>query len=251
MKLINKFKSFNFNKRKNNISPNLIIIHYTAMQDEFEAIEHLLDSSNKVSCHFLINKKGSIYNLVDLDKRAWHAGLSYWKNYTDINSRSIGIELDNSGPLNRNENFTLIQTKSLIKLITYLKKKYLISNHDILGHSDISPYRKIDPGIKFPWLVLSMKSLVFFPKKITKKQNENIENYFLGLGIRGKKKQIIHMLDKIGYDVSSAIKSRNKFLLLIRAYKFHFNQSHMDGKLDAKTFKLIKSHFNEILTKRI
>ena len=97
MKFINKYKSVNFNLRKKGHKIKYIILHYTAIKTDYEAIQHLIDKKNKVSSHFLINKKGKIFSLVDIKKRAWHAGQAFWKGDRDINSNSIGIELDNTG----------------------------------------------------------------------------------------------------------------------------------------------------------
>ena len=105
MKLIESFNSPNFNSRQGDKKVIFLILHYTAMQSCEEAIEHMCNKNNKVSSHFIISRNGHIYQLVDLDKRAWHAGESYWKGITDINSYSIGIELDNSGHYIKNENF--------------------------------------------------------------------------------------------------------------------------------------------------
>ena len=99
MKFINKYKSPNFDKRKKGSKIKYIIIHYTAMRTDIEALNFLCNKKNKVSSHFLINKSGKIYKLVNLQNRAWHAGESYWKGERDINSNSIGIEIDNSGKI--------------------------------------------------------------------------------------------------------------------------------------------------------
>jgi N-acetylmuramoyl-L-alanine amidase len=144
--IYNKFKSVNYDQRKFDIS--LIIIHFTETKTFSEALNLLTSKERKVSCHYLIDKSGDIFNLVDLDKRAWHAGESMWGNYDDINSRSIGIEIVNSGEIIK-ENYTSKQLGSLSDLLITLLKEYNIEN--ILGHSDIAPTRKIDPGVHFPW----------------------------------------------------------------------------------------------------
>ena len=115
MKFIDKYKSANFNKRKKGTFLNYIILHYTAMKDYKEALSQLCDKNNKVSSHFLINKSGDIYYLVNIMNRAWHAGKSKWRKVSDINSESIGIEIDNSGHLYNFENYTSKQIDSLIK----------------------------------------------------------------------------------------------------------------------------------------
>jgi len=120
MKFINKFKSPNHNKRKTS-KIEFIIIHYTAISNLFDAINYLCDIKKKVSTHFVISQEGDIFRLVNEDQRAWHAGHSFWKNYTDINSMSIGIELD-FNPNGKNNKYSLKLIKSLIYLLNYLKK---------------------------------------------------------------------------------------------------------------------------------
>ena len=105
MKFINKYQSKNYDLRDNKSDIKYIILHYTAMKSDIEAINHLCDKNNKVSAHFVVSKSGTIYNLVDMNFRAWHAGLSSWKKEKDINSYSIGIELDNSGHHLKFENY--------------------------------------------------------------------------------------------------------------------------------------------------
>ena len=126
MKLIDKYKSPNFNKRKKGTFLNYIILHYTAMKNFKEALCHLCDKKNKVSSHFLINKSGDIFYLVSITSRAWHAGKSNWQKISDINSESIGIEIDNSGYLYDFENYTTKQIDSLIKLLKYISYNYSI-----------------------------------------------------------------------------------------------------------------------------
>ena len=125
MKFISIYKSPNYNFRKKKAHIKYIIIHYTAMQTDLEALTHLCDKKNKVSSHFFINKVGKIYKLVDPKFRAWHAGISFWKGEKDINSNSIGIEISNSGYHLDFEKYDFGQITSLINLLLYLK----IINH--------------------------------------------------------------------------------------------------------------------------
>ena len=248
MKLIHKYKSVNFNKRVKNESPKLIILHYTAMLSSIEALMHLSDPKNKVSSHFLISKNGEIFNLVDVKFRAWHAGVSFWKKIRDINSNSIGIEIDNSGHLHNFENYRKEQIVSLVGLLKYLMKKFKIHPINIIGHSDIAPYRKIDPGEKFPWRILYKNKLSFLPKKISKSKSQVLEKYFLSKLLKDNKRRALHMLKEIGYEINPCLKDNNKFSLLIKAYQMHFVRTKVDGKLDNKTYEIIKGHFNELLT---
>ena len=127
------------------------------MKNQLLAIKRLQSRVAKVSCHYLISKKGKIYQLVKDKDVAWHAGKSRWKNDINLNSKSIGIELVNKG----REDYPSVQIKTLLKLLSVLKKKYKINSNFVLGHEDIAPKRKIDPGPKFPWIELYNKNLKF------------------------------------------------------------------------------------------
>ena len=249
MKFINKYKSVNFNLRKKGHKIKYIILHYTAIKSDYKAIQHLIDKKNKVSSHFLINKKGKIFSLLDIKKRAWHAGQSFWKGDEDINSNSIGIELDNTGHHINFERYTKKQIDSLIKLLNFLKKKYDIDNLNFLGHSDISPYRKNDPGEKFPWKKLSEQNLGYFPIKLNEKEYVKIKKKLNLKKNKSLNRSVVYMLSNIGYDISQIKKNNRKnFFLLIKAYQMHFRQSLVNGKLDKETLKMIVSHFNQTLT---
>ena len=147
-------KSKNFETKKLR-KIKYVIIHYTGMKNQFVAIKRLQSRVAKVSCHYLISKKGKIFQLVKDEDIAWHAGKSKWNNDINLNSKSIGIELVNSGK----EAFPSNQIKTLVKLLMVLKKKYKINPNFVLGHEDIAPKRKIDPGPKFPWKTLHKKNL--------------------------------------------------------------------------------------------
>jgi N-acetylmuramoyl-L-alanine amidase len=145
------YYSPNFNKKIRPInSVKLVIIHYTGMQSERESIKRLCNSSSKVSCHYLINQNGKIFQLVKETHAAWHAGKSCWGKYKNLNENSIGIELVNKGHKFGYTNFKTKQILALVKLCKKLIKKYKIKKKNIVGHSDIAPLRKIDPGEKFP-----------------------------------------------------------------------------------------------------
>ena len=241
MKLNKKFRSPNFNTRKSKILL-FIIIHYTAIENYKKAIKHLCNPENKVSCHFLISQNGNIYNLVDENKRAWHAGDAYWKKYTDINSLSLGIELDYSEN-KENNTFSKKMIDSLLILLEELKSKYSINHNNILGHSDIAPYRKIDPGPKFPWYKMQNynlidksnleKSKIIYLKKKLKKNN-----------FKSTKDIALFILAKIGYDTSKAKNEKKLFNKLILAYQSHYLQSNYTGKIDKKTMNYLLKHYS-------
>ena len=129
------------------------------MQSERESIKKLRDSKSNVSSHYLISRNGLIYKLVKEKHVAWHAGHSRWGGYKNLNNNSIGIELVNKGHQFGYTSFKKEQISNLLKLCKKLVKKYNIKARNILGHSDISPIRKIDPGEKFPWKYLAIKGI--------------------------------------------------------------------------------------------
>ena len=245
MKLINKFKSPNYNKRESK-KIKYLIIHYTALKNCSESLKYLCNKSKKVSSHYLISQQGDIYNLVSEKMRAWHAGISCWKNETDINSTSIGIELDYS-PNHKNNIFKKKMIESLINLIKALKKKYNIHNNNILGHSDISPYRKSDPGPKFPWKKLAKFDLVYFPATKKNKKQLNLESWFKKNKLTRKKSIALFVLGYIGYDISLSIENSSFFKYLIKSYQYHYFSSNISCQLDDKTYDLLLKHYLNLL----
>ena len=206
-----------------------IIIHYTGMKTESAAIKKLQDSKSKVSSHFYIKKNGNILVLVPELYEAWHAGVSNWKNYKSLNKNSIGIEITNPGHQYGYKNFTSKQILSLKKLLNYLIKKYKIEKEFILGHSDISPDRKKDPGEKFPWQILSKSKLSYWHnldlKKI--KVHRNVK-----LTSQNEKNKFFKNLYKIGYNEIKSTKSDINTKYLVVAFQRRFRQSLINGKID-------------------
>ena len=162
-----EWRSPNFNERKSlgggAARPSMIILHYTGMKTAEEALERLCDPQSEVSAHYVIEENGRTHQLLDDDKRAWHAGVWHWEGLTDINSTSIGIEIVNKGHDFGYTDFPNKQIKALEVLLKELIQKYEIAPDKILGHSDIAPGRKIDPGEKFPWERLGRKEIGLWP----------------------------------------------------------------------------------------
>ena len=204
-----------------------VIIHYTGMQSEIESINRLINKNSKVSCHYLINRKGTIMQMVKENKIAWHAGVSKWKNIKNLNKNSIGIELVNKGHFFGYENYSNLQINSLIKLCSKLKKKYKIHKENFLGHSDIAPYRKIDPGEKFPWKKLSNYK---FGKWYNLKKDEILSD--------DKKKLFFKNLYKIGYRYFKIDKRVKSDKLIIKAFQRRYNPKKITGYIDLKTLKI-------------
>ena len=141
----------NFGERKGVSAPDMIIIHYTAMETAEAAITRLCDPGPEVSAHYLIDEKGIIVRMVEEVHRAWHAGVSTWEGAHDINSCSIGIELANPGPLEDHPPFSEAQMAALEWLVADIQTRWVIPNSRILGHEQVAPGRKFDPGPKFDW----------------------------------------------------------------------------------------------------
>tara|TARA_X000001036_G_scaffold409784_1_gene421153 strand:+ start:1995 stop:2732 length:738 start_codon:yes stop_codon:yes gene_type:complete len=211
----------------------LIVIHYTGMQSKIESIKRLSNPKHKVSTHYLIDRKGQILRMVDDNKVAWHAGKSKWKNYNNLNKYSIGIELVNKGHEFGYEKFTILQVKNLIKLCQNLKKKYKIQNSNIVGHSDIAPLRKQDPGEKFPWQKLQKNKIGIWYKKLQSKS--------VNLNDKKITKLFFTNLFKIGYRYFDKKRRTKKDIFLIEAFQRRFLPNKVTGKIDEKTFKI--SHF--------
>ena len=195
--------SLNFDVKKRKARAiKFIVFHYTGMKKENQAITQLTNTKSKVSSHYLIRNNGEILTLVPDFYIAWHAGVSSWKNYKSINKYSIGIEISNPGHQYSYKKFSKKQIKSILKLSYYLIKKYKIKSNFILGHSDIAPDRKKDPGEKFPWKYLSKNKIGYWhdlsDKKLLEKRNQKVDKL--------EKDKFIKNLYKIGYPKNIILK---------------------------------------------
>ena len=232
-KIINYSPNFNLKKRNSN-QIKFIIFHYTGMKREQDAIKKLTSSQSKVSSHYLIKKNGDIVIMVPDLYIAWHAGKSSWKNFESLNKNSIGIELSNSGHDNNYTNFTKKQIVSILKLSKFLMKKFNISSKNILGHSDIAPFRKKDPGEKFPWKYLSKYKIGIWynlPKKDLKLR---------GVEVSKKEKKLFYLyLKKIGYCLKN---KESKYLnSVVRAFQRRFRSKIINGKIDKECLEISKN----------
>ena len=216
--------NFSLPKRsKKNIK--YIIIHYTGMKNELSALDRLTDQKSKVSAHYFIKKNGETLNLVPDLYEAWHAGKSNWKNVQSLNYYSIGVEIQNSGHENFYEKYSNMQINSLKKLLKFLKKRYRVNCKNILGHSDISPNRKKDPGEKFPWKELAKVKLAHWHRLDEKK----LKKYRLKKIKPSDENKFFLNLHKIGY-TKVQLKSRViKKKLLVGAFQRRFRQGLVNG----------------------
>ena len=228
-KIFNYSPNFDLKKRSQK-QIKFLILHYTGMKGDNEAIKRLTNPKSKVSSHYLIKRNGDILVLVPDLYIAWHAGKSYWKNYKLLNTNSIGIEISNPGHQFNYTKFPRKQINSVVRLTKYLMEKYKIKPENILGHSDIAPARKKDPGEKFPWQLFAKKKIIIW-HSVSK---ENLENNRLKLIENSLEKKFYNNLSKIGYTFikNSNLKKKFFFIKLVKAFQRRYRQQLINGKID-------------------
>jgi len=223
----------NFNLRKRSIlKVKYIIFHYTGMKSEKGAIKRLTTPNSRVSCHYFIKKNGQIIRIIPDLYVAWHAGISSWKNDNYLNLNSIGIEMSNPGHSHGYCNFTPSQIKSIIRLSKKLKKKYKIKEENILGHSDIAPLRKKDPGEKFPWKLLHKKKICLW-HNLSKKNCNKLRKIKLA-----NSEKFYKLLFKFGY------KPTNNLIEKVKIYKNfqrRFRPEVISSIVDKECYMILKS----------
>ena len=242
MQKIVKKMTFNYSpnfglKKSEKSKIKYLIYHYTGMKNDKLAIRKLTNSYSNVSCHYYISAKGELIKMVPDLYVAWHAGKSNWRNHNSLNQNSIGIEISNPGHKLGYRKYSNKQIKCLIEISKYLIKKYKINKKNILGHSDIAPLRKVDPGEKFPWKHLYNKKIGIWYRSNSKKFKS----------LRGKISEtnlnkFLDCLKKIGY----CTKHANLYELkkIIKIFQMRFRPELIDGKLDLESYEIAKSLTN-------
>ncbi|MDA7574795.1 N-acetylmuramoyl-L-alanine amidase [Candidatus Pelagibacter sp.] len=230
-KIFNYSPNFDFKKRKSK-QIKFLIFHYTGMRKESDAINRLTNIQSEVSSHYLIQRNGAINVMVPDLYVAWHAGKSSWKSFKSLNKDSIGIEISNPGHEHNYINFKKKQIQSILYLSKSLIKKYKIKSSNILGHSDIAPFRKKDPGEKFPWKYLAKLGVGKWhslSNKILKKNRMK--------KIRINEEKIFYKsLFKIGY--SKKILNKKT---LVSAFQRRYRQDLINGKIDQECLLISKN----------
>ncbi|NBN87622.1 MAG: N-acetylmuramoyl-L-alanine amidase [Proteobacteria bacterium] len=212
-----------------------IVIHYTGMRSLQSAVERLISKKYEVSSHYLIGRTGKILQLVKDNNIAWHAGISNWFNFKNLNKTSIGIELENKGHQYGYQNFSNKQINQLIKILEILKKKFNIQNINIIGHSDIATNRKKDPGEKFPWKKLYKKDLAIWHSL----DEKFINNFRLKKLININKINMLKMIKKLGYSkVLTAGRLDKNF---IRAFQRRYRQELINGIFDQECYLILNN----------
>ena len=203
----------NFDDRQLPVS--MIVLHYTGMPDCEGALDRLTSPEAGVSAHYCLDEDGTIYRLVDEEKRAWHAGKSRWRGVSDINSASVGIEIVNPGHEFGYRNFPDAQIDALVPLIASIKDRHGIGRGNVVGHSDIAPTRKEDPGELFPWEVLARRRLA-----MPSPPRDLVDPFWPDAGF-------LLALERCGYDVTDPDKA-------VIAFQRRFRPDIIDGVIDGE-----------------
>lgn len=214
MKCLEKL-SPNFNDRPEGVTPSILVIHYTSMKSTEAALERLTDPTQEkpVSAHYLIDEAGNIYTLVPEDKRAWHAGVSHWNGISDVNSHSIGIEISNRN----GEPYTKEQLFALTLLSRDIMHRHNIKPENVVGHSDVAPDRKKDPGEHFPWQKLSRHNIGIWP-------TPSIKDAFNAAAVAKNPRKLKNLFKKAGYGVNSFGKNKPTLEDLVVAFQRRYEQ---------------------------
>lgn len=210
--------------------PSIIVLHYTGMKTGTEALARLRDPEARVSSHYLVEEDGRVFRLVEEERRAWHAGVSFWRGKRNVNADSIGIEIVNPGHEWGYRPFPEAQIVSVIELLADLRDRWTIEDRDIVGHSDIAPDRKDDPGELFPWKRLSEAGHGLWaewppaPGAPIGEGEEGAAVFALQAG-----------LTRLGYDLPPSGKFDAATACVVRAFQRHWRPEKVDGIADGET----------------
>lgn len=227
---------------------DMLVLHYTGMPSAQDALNRLCDPEAKVSAHYVVDEDGSTYQLVDESMRAWHAGVSYWRGHTNINQRSIGIEIVNPGHEFGYRPFPEAQMQSVIKLCKEILSRHAIPPRNVVGHSDIAPTRKEDPGELFDWKRLAQAHIGLWPSEKPKKSNifglllcflplselipSNANEHSVAVKSLPSYATIQKNLQKLGYECNQTGHDDSQTRQTIMAFQRHFLPTRLTGIWD-------------------
>ena len=227
----------NLGVRRDGCRPHLLLLHYTGMESAAKAIDWLARPESNVSCHYVIDETGLITQMVPEAARAWHAGASHWAGETDINSVSIGIEIQNPGHAQGYPDFSNEQMQAIAALSRDIMARHEMRPESVLGHSDVSPGRKIDPGEKFNWSWLARAGVGHWTEPDPVDAND------IGCSLGDEGAHIIDaqsLLRRYGYGVETHGRLDQKTQIVLRAFQLHFRPARVDGRLDMSTRDTLK-----------
>ena len=219
----------NHDERPANEPIDTLILHYTGMQTAQEAIDRLCDMEARVSSHYVVDEDGTVLRLVPEDRRAWHAGVSYWRGHRVLNGRSIGIEIVNPGHEWGYRDFPALQTAAVCDLCLAILSRHRIPARNVVAHSDVAPDRKEDPGEKFDWAGLAQNGVGLWPVGVPDLGSGEVVRDAGGL------RQVRAALAQIGYDIAPEGALDPALSTVLRAFQRHWRQEAVTGQADAGT----------------
>jgi N-acetylmuramoyl-L-alanine amidase len=226
----------NFGERKDGLRPEIIVLHYTGMETGAGAEAWLCNPRSEVSSHYIVHEDGRIVQMVREADRAWHAGVSSWHGAIDVNSRSVGIEIANPGPLRDNPPFPARQIDAVIELCQGIIARHRIRPDMVLAHSDIAPGRKIDPGEKFPWPRLAREGVGHFVRPARFRTGPVLAAGDVGSAVTG----LQTMLSRYGYGIEVSGAYDEATGVVVAAFQRHFRPAKVDGVADRATVETLK-----------
>jgi N-acetylmuramoyl-L-alanine amidase len=226
----------NHDRRAHGLATDILLLHYTGMTSTAAALARLCDPAVKLSSHYVIDEAGEITQLVPEERRAWHAGVSSWEGETDVNSRSIGIEIGNAGHDFGCPDFTDVQIDAVIALCRDILHRRRIRPDQVLGHSDVAPQRKNDPGEKFPWERLHRAGIGAW---VTPQPPAAPA---LGSGDRGNAvADLQEALRRYGYGIEPTGMYDEATAMVVKAFQRHFRPDAIDGRADHSTVAALRA----------
>ncbi len=226
----------NIEPRRGNVRPDMIVLHYTGMESAAAARAWLCDARSKVSCHYLIDEAGGITQMVGEEMRAWHAGISVWEGDTDINSRSVGIEMHNPGHVLGYRDFPDAQMQAVIALCRDIASRHDVEPRHVLAHSDVAPLRKIDPGEKFDWKRLHAAGVGHWVAPAPLRDGASLREGDAGDAVAGLQAK----LARYGYGIKATARYDAPTGAVVRAYQRHFRPARIDGIADPATVETLE-----------
>ena len=210
--------------------PDMVVLHYTGMATGEEALARLRDPAAKVSAHWLVEEDGRVFRLVPEERRAWHAGVSFWKGERDVNAVSVGVEIVNPGHDHGYRDFPPAQMEAVAALLDGVRERWSVADGRILAHSDVAPGRKIDPGERFPWAWLSRRGHGLWvepdasPGAPLAEGEEGVGVFALQAG-----------LARLGYDSAPSGRFDAETRTIVEAFQRHWRPARVDGVADGET----------------
>ena len=225
----------NFGPRRDVAQADMIVLHYTGMESGDAAESWLCNPASEVSSHYIVHEDGRIVQMVREADRAWHAGKSSWRGVTDINSRSVGIEIVNPGHALGYPDFPDVQIDAVIALCRGIVARHHVAPERILAHSDVAPGRKLDPGEKFPWQRLAQAGIGHLEPSATIRGGR-----FMSLGDRGEPVEALQsMLGIYGYGIEINGLFDDRTRIVVEAFQRHFRPERVDGVADSSTIETL------------